>query len=71
MSFRVYYGLTAGPGAVRVPSTKTKFMQMLDSQTYSFLEKEARDRGASIQELLRTIIIPDWLEENKGRERIK
>ena len=50
-------------------SSKTKFMQMLDSQTYRFLQKEARDRGASIQELLRTVIIPDWLTENKKRDR--
>lgn len=44
-------------------------MQMLDSQTYNVLEKEARGRGASIQELLRTVIIPDWLTENRKRER--
>ena len=50
-------------------STKTKFMQMLDSQTYRVLEKEARYRGASIQELLRTVIIPDWLTENRKREK--
>ena len=50
-------------------SSKTKFMQMLDSQTYRFLQKEAQDRGASIQELLRTVIIPDWLTENKKRDR--
>ena len=71
MSFRVYHGLTVGLGVVPVPSTKTKFMQMLDSQTFTFLEKEARDRGASIQELLRTVIIPDWLEENKLRGKIR
>lgn len=50
-------------------STKTKFMQMLDSHTYQELEKEAEERGASIQELLRTVIIPDWLLENKKRNR--
>lgn len=48
-----------------VPSNKTKFMQMLDSETYRTLEREADGRGASIQELLRTVIIPDWLIENR------
>ncbi len=56
---------------VQVASSKTKFMQMLDSQTYRVLEREARDRGASIQELLRTVIIPDWLMENRKRERTR
>ena len=49
--------------------SKTKFMQMLDSQTYQVLEKEAKSRGASIQELLRTVIIPDWLTENRKRDK--
>jgi hypothetical protein len=50
-------------------SNKMKFMQMLDSQTYRVLQKEAKNRGASIQELLRTVIIPDWLTEHRKRER--
>ena len=54
---------------VNVVGSKTKFMQMLDSQTYRALEKEAKERGASIQELLRTVIIPDWLLENRKRDR--
>jgi len=52
-----------------MPSNKTKFMQMLDSQTYRVLQKEAHERGASIQELLRTVIIPDWLMEHRRREK--
>ena len=53
----------------KLVSTKTKFMQMLDSHAYRELQKEAEERGASIQELLRTVIIPDWLMENKKRSR--
>ncbi len=71
MTFRGYPGQGWALSVVNVPSSKTKFMQMLDSQTYRVLEKEARTRGASIQELLRTVIIPDWLMENKRRERSK
>jgi hypothetical protein len=52
-------------------SNKMKFMQMLDSQTYRVLEKEAHSRGASIQELLRTVIIPDWLTENRKHEKTR
>ena len=54
-----------------VVSSKTKFMQMLDSQTYRALEKEAKERGASIQELLRTVIIPDWLIETRKKDRAR
>ena len=59
----------AGSSVKSVVSSKTKFMQMLDSQTYRALEREAKERGASIQELLRTVIIPDWLIENRKRDR--
>ena len=54
-----------------MPSNKTKFMQMLDSPTYRLLQKEARERGASVQELLRAVIIPDWLTKNRNREKTK
>ena len=65
MAFRVFQ---SNPLALRrngLPTNKTKFMQMLDSETYRALEREADGRGASIQELLRTVIIPDWLIENR------
>lgn len=71
MAFRVFAGLMPELKVRMMQSTKTKFMQMLDSQTYRVLEKEAHHRGASIQELLRTVIIPDWLTENRKRERPK
>ena len=61
----------AEPSVENVVSSKTKFMQMLDSQTYRALEREAKERGASIQELLRTVIIPDWLLENRKRDRAR
>ena len=68
MAFRLFPS-TRRPLMVRnTRSNKTKFMQMLDSETYRALEKEADGRGASIQELLRTVIIPDWLVEHRRRE---
>jgi hypothetical protein len=69
MTFRGCCGQGWTLSVIDVPSSKTKFMQMLDSQTYRVLEKEARSRGASIQELLRTVIIPDWLTENRKHEK--
>lgn len=69
MAFRGYRRQGWALSVVALASSKTKFMQMLDSQTYRVLEKEAHIRGASIQELLRTVIIPDWLTENRKHEK--
>lgn len=40
---------------------KKKFMQSLSPEVYKELERIARHRGATVQELLRAVIIPDWL----------
>jgi hypothetical protein len=46
-----------------------KFMQSLSLAVYSFLREEARRRGISVQQLVRAIIIPEWLEElAKGKK---
>ncbi|MEK6919545.1 MAG: hypothetical protein AABX62_00715 [Thermoproteota archaeon] len=42
-----------------------KFMQTLQPLAYKALERIARERGLSIQELIRAIIIPEWLSWNK------
>jgi hypothetical protein len=69
MVFRGSYSGVHDEGRNVEVSNKMKFMQMLDSQTYRVLQKEAKNRGASIQELLRTVIIPDWLTEHRRKER--
>jgi len=42
-----------------------KYMQSLDGHVYSELKRLARERGISLQELVRAVIIPDWMRENK------
>jgi len=37
-----------------------KVMVAFGLQTFSLLEAEAKERGVSIQELLRAVIIPEW-----------
>ena len=46
----------------------TKFMQSLDPQVYAELRKIAKDRGITMQELIRAVIVPDWMTkgETKG-----
>lgn len=43
-----------------------KFLQSIDDGVYSQLEKLAKKRGVNIQELVRAVIIPEWLENKKG-----
>jgi hypothetical protein len=39
-----------------------KFIMSLGDDMFAVLENRAKMRGISIQELLRAIIIPDWVE---------
>ena len=43
-----------------------KFMQTLDESVFRILQKEARERGTTIQELIRAVIMPEWLKGEKG-----
>ena len=38
-----------------------KFMQTLDDFIYKELEKIAKKRGITIQELIRAVIVPEWI----------
>jgi len=33
-------------------------------QTFTLLDTEAKQRGISVQELLRAVIIPEWFKKN-------
>ncbi len=45
-----------------------KFMQTLDDIIYRELEKVAKKRGISIQELIRAVIVPEWVAGYNGVE---
>jgi hypothetical protein len=38
-------------------------MQSLDPEIYSQLRKMAKDRGITMQELIRAVIVPDWMRK--------
>jgi hypothetical protein len=44
----------------------TKFMQSLDPQVYAELRRIAKDRGITMQELIRAVIVPDWMRKGAG-----
>lgn len=39
----------------------TKFMQTLEKDVYIDLSDLARERGVTIQEFLRAVVVPDWM----------
>ena len=41
-----------------------KFMLSLRDENFKRLETEAGDRGITVQELIRAVIIPDWVKIN-------
>ncbi len=41
-------------------------MQTLDDLIYRELEKVAKKRGITIQELIRAVIVPEWITDQDG-----
>ncbi len=41
-----------------------KFMLSLRDENFKLLMSEATDRGITVQELIRAVIIPDWVKVN-------
>jgi len=51
------------PDAVRdETNTSVKVMVAFGPQTFTLLDTEAKQRGISVQELLRAVIIPEWFK---------
>src|SRR2546430_6314308 len=54
---------------VRDGKESVKFMQVLDRGIFLKLKDLARNRGVTVQELIRVLVIPDWMR--KSQEEIK
>ncbi len=46
-----------------------KFMQTLNDPMYRELEKVAQKKGITVQELIRAVIVPDWVEQNEVKRK--
>ncbi|MEO9307493.1 MAG: hypothetical protein ABI342_04170 [Nitrososphaera sp.] len=42
-----------------------KILQTMDDSIYDKLEKIAKRKGITVQELIRAVVIPTWLETQK------
>jgi hypothetical protein len=54
---------------LRDSKESVKFMQVLDRTIFLRLKDMARVRGVTVQELIRVLVIPDWMRrsEEEGR----
>jgi len=50
------------------PTVKVKFMQTFDRPVLRDLKKRAKKRGIILQELLRAVVIPEWLVDQKAHK---
>ena len=41
-------------------------MQSLDPEIYAQLKRMAKERGITMQELIRAVIVPDWMKKAAG-----
>jgi hypothetical protein len=46
-----------------------KFMQTLDQEILDSLTQIAKERGITVQELIRAVIIPEWLQSHEAKGR--
>ncbi len=44
-----------------------KFLQSIDDDYFYLLGKAARTRGVTVQELIRAVIIPDWISNARRK----
>src|SRR2546430_1434325 len=44
--------------------TVPKFMISMREKAFAVISSEAKDRGVTVQELLRAVIVPEWAKEN-------
>jgi len=54
---------------VRDGKESVKFMQVLDRGIFLKLKEMAKSRGVTVQELIRVLVIPDWMR--KSQEEIR
>lgn len=44
--------------------TMPKFMLSMREKSFAVISSEAKNRGVTVQELLRAVIVPEWAKEN-------
>ena len=56
---------------MREARKNVKFIQIVSPDIFSALKAIAKERGIGIQELIRGLVIPDWLERYYSSEEMR
>jgi hypothetical protein len=43
-----------------------KFIMSIGDNAYEILSNEAKNRDVTVQQLLRAVVVPDWIRENSN-----
>ena len=54
---------------VRDGKESVKFMQVLDRGIFFKLKDMAKSRGVTVQELIRVLVVPDWMRKSQEENR--
>ncbi|HET7404964.1 MAG TPA: hypothetical protein VFJ63_02510 [Candidatus Bathyarchaeia archaeon] len=46
-----------------------KFIMSIGNEAFSVLANEAKHRDVTVQQLLRAVVVPDWIKENMAEIR--
>jgi hypothetical protein len=57
--------------SVNASMVKTKFMLATTREWYRVVNREAKKRHIGVQEVLRAVIIPEWLTKQQHKRRRK
>lgn len=49
---------------------QAKFMQSLNPGVYAELERLAKERGITVQELVRAVVVPEWMRTRDSNGNI-
>jgi hypothetical protein len=45
-----------------------KFIMSIGDNAYDILSNEAKNRDVTVQQLLRAVVVPDWIRQNENGE---
>ncbi len=64
MVYKLLYTRLLGKSKGGGSSAIAKFMLSVHEESFKTIAAEANDRGISVQELLRAVVVPDWVRHN-------
>ena len=69
--YKLLYTYTIGKRKRRRSPAIAKFMLSIREEPYQTISAEARERGVSVQELLRAVIVPEWVKDNIAQSTLQ